>query len=50
MKTSKCCNANARILETGEFSADVAREWAELECQQCGEIYFEDEPKSGSAN
>lgn len=40
---SECCGADVKVLETGEFVEDVARGWSEIECQQCGEVAFEDE-------
>jgi hypothetical protein len=42
---SKCCNNVVEIIDSGEFVEDIARIWAELECQECGSVYFEDEPQ-----
>lgn len=50
MKKSKCCNADAKVLHSGEFTTDIVRTWEELECQQCGEIDFEDEVKTSHQN
>lgn len=40
---SKCCGAEVRVVDEDEFASDVARGWREVECQECGEIAFEDE-------
>jgi hypothetical protein len=42
---SECCGAEVKTLDSGEFTDDVARAWEELECQECGNVYFRDEPK-----
>lgn len=43
VEKSKCCGGEIKIKQVGEFAADPARMWAEIECQQCGGIDFEDE-------
>lgn len=43
---SKCCDAEAVIVEFGMYDPDDdgnMREWREVECQQCGGVYFADE-------
>lgn len=43
VEKSKCCGGEIKIKQVGEFAVDPARMWAEIECQQCGGIDFEDE-------
>lgn len=40
MNESVCCGAEIKVLETGVLGAG---QWTEVECQQCGSIYFLDE-------
>jgi hypothetical protein len=43
---SICCETETKVLESGKYNTydanldEVTRDWAEVECQQCGSIYF----------
>ena len=40
---SECCGAEVKVLETGTYDPDeegFSVPWAEVECQQCGSVYF----------